>query len=157
MKYHNFLAHARGTTVSRASLLLLAFRSPRGAINCTRWLYVPSHPTVERLINSLHFPNSLSESNPVCFFSCYIRPLRGITFPFLEKTLKRSRALQHFLSRNTQKSIAISVRIPGGSFESSRGLELTLPISVHFPCSLTPLLCCSPRPPSISKPLFHAT
>ena len=30
-----------GGTASRASLLPLAFRSPRGAINCTRRLYVP--------------------------------------------------------------------------------------------------------------------
>ena len=136
INHHNFLTHACGNTVSRASLLLLAFRSPQGAINCSRRLYVPSHPTVGRLINGWHFPNSLSASNPVCFFPCYIRLLRGITFPFLENTLKRSRALQHFLSQNTQKSIAISVRIPGGSFESSRGLELALPVSVHFPAVL---------------------
>ena len=137
MNYHNFLTHACGNIISRASLLLMAFRSPRGAINCTRRLYVPSHPTVGRLmINGWNFPNSLSGSNPICFFPCYIWLLRGITFLFLEKALKRSRALQHFLSQNTHKSIAISVRIPGGSFESSRGLELALPVSVHFPAFL---------------------
>ena len=102
INYHNFLTHACGNTISRASLLLLAFRGPRGAINCTRRLYVPSHLMMGRSINGWHFLNSLSESNLVCFFPCYIRLLRGITFPFLEKTLKRFRALQHFLSQNTQ-------------------------------------------------------
>ena len=72
INYHNFLTHACGSTVSRASLLLLAFRSPRGAINCTRRFYVPSHPTVGRLINGRHSSNSLSGSNPVCFFSLTI-------------------------------------------------------------------------------------
>ena len=130
------MTHTCGSTVSCASLLLLMFRSPRGAINCTRRLYVPLHQTVGHLINGWHFPNSLSGSNPICFFPCYIWLLRGITFPFLEKALKRSKALQHFLSQNTHKSIAISLRIPGGSFESSRGLELALPVSVHFPAFL---------------------
>ena len=68
INYHNFLIHTCGSTVSRASLLLLAFRSSRGAINCTRRLYVPSHPTVRCLINGRHSSNSLSGSNPVCFF-----------------------------------------------------------------------------------------
>ena len=100
INYHDFLTHACGSTVSRASLLLLVFCSLRGAINCTRWLYVPSHPTVGRLINSRYFSKLWARVIPF-IFPRYIRLLREITFPFLEKTFKRSRAFQRLLSRNT--------------------------------------------------------
>ena len=84
INYHNFLTHACGSTVSRASLLLLAFRSPRGVINCNRRLYVPSHPMVGCLINGRHSSNSLSGSNPV-FFSLLYKASEGNYFPFFRK------------------------------------------------------------------------
>ena len=138
------MVHACGSTISRASLLLLAFCSPRGTINCTRQLYVPLHPTMGRLING-RCPSRLWARVIPFIFPYYIRLLWEIISPFLEKTLKRSKALQHFLSQNTQESIAIPVRIPGGSFESLRDLELMLPVSVPFPIFLYFLLCCSHR------------
>ena len=84
INYHNFLTHACGSTVSRASLLLLVFRSPRGAINCTRRLYVPSHPTVGRLINSRRSSYSLGGVIPFIFSLLY-KASEGDYFPFFRK------------------------------------------------------------------------
>ena len=48
-------------------------------------------------------------------------------FLFLEKALKRPKALQYFLLQNIQNSIATPVRISGEFFASSRGLGSLLP------------------------------
>ena len=81
---------------------------------------------VGHLINSRYFLNSLGGVT-LFSFSLLYKASEGNYILFLEKVLKCSKALQHFLSQNTQKSIATSERISGGFLESLGGLGSALP------------------------------